>query len=136
MDYLTLTFDPAIRPDGLHSLNSEYVETFWLPVLGPGAICLLRRFGRLHEPIASQGARPQTTIPVGDLAHMVGLKGQLTQNSKLGKVIDRLVWYRFIERTGDRALTISPYMPTLRPKQIDTKLPLSLQALHLVYTAA
>lgn len=129
METLTITFDPAMRPDGRHALCSDYVETFWLPRLGPSSIVLLRTLGRMYEPIATSGVTPHTYIPVAQLAHSLGLKGGISPNSRLGRTFARLEWYRIANITGPLALTVAPYLPTLTARHV-ANLPQCLQAIH------
>ena len=128
MDYLYITFDPAKRPDGIHALTSEYVETFWLPSLGPSAILLLRLLGRIYEPLALTSPQAQTSISISTLAGSLGLglRGGISRNSRLGGAIERLQYNRICEYTGPTSLTVAPYLPRLRQAQIE-RLPDALQ---------
>ena len=135
MDYLYITFDPAKRPDGIHSLRSEYVETFWMPSLGPSAIAFLRFAGHLYEPLAHISERAQTSVPIQQLAPSLGLRGGLSGNSRLGRTISRLDYFRILEHTNPQSITLTPLLPSLRPHQI-AKLPTALQHLHDTHTTS
>src|SRR3954462_15699749 len=67
----------AIRPwpddviDALgHDPRSAYVERFWLGVLGPSAIWLLRRL-----PAGPPAAPPGVELPLTDTAQAIGIGG-------------------------------------------------------------
>ena len=82
---VTVVEDPLRVRHGF-PISSAYVETFWLSHLGPSATCLLRLFDRLtrHPPDR------QITMPVTDLATMVGTPGGTSKNSVITRRIDRL----------------------------------------------
>lgn len=124
-----ITFDPAMIPGGRHALTSEYVETFWLPLLGPSSVVLLRALGRIYEPIAGMTLTPTTGVPIIQLGASLGLRGGITSNSKMGRTLTRLENFGFAQRTGHTTLTIGTYAPNLRGKQI-SRLPAFLQAIH------
>lgn len=97
--------------------RSHYVETCWLPILGPTATWLYRRLGTWAElePEDSQ-------VDLVDLALSLGLGEGIGRNSKLAKGLDRLVRYDVVRLdaqglavrralaplTEYRAVTLSP----------------------------
>lgn len=71
-----------------HSTDSDYVETFYTPVVGPTAMLLLRKMGRI---LATQAAVP---MPVEFLAASVGVGAR-----QFSAAVQRLVMFRLAERT-------------------------------------
>jgi hypothetical protein len=124
MDDQVLTFtrwsDPIVEANGYDGL-SEYVETFWLPVLGPTQVFLVRRLTSMLE---GHGPDAPAVIPVLELAGAMGLAGSV---AALMRALRRL-------RTFDLALTTDELhwqvMTTLPPlaRRHAARLPVSLQA--------
>lgn len=92
--------EPLIDPYGFDP-RSDYVETYWLPVLGPSATLLLRRLGQLgaehpggvdidvHETALSlglgQGARYGNFLrALGRLDHFGMVRGRQDEPGSLG----------------------------------------------------
>lgn len=75
--------DPLVERHG-HDPRSAYVETFWLPVLGPSTTWLIRRIatGFDHAPDGY-------TVNCPDLSRELGLGESLTKNSAFVRAIDR-----------------------------------------------
>ena len=127
-----VTFDPAMAMFGEHELTSDYVETFYLPLIGPSATMMLRAFGWIYTPIAGITATPTTNVPIDVFAQSLGLAGRATgePTRRFRDVLARLERpYRLIERTGPDSLTVAALVPTLTPGRI-AKLPAHLQHLH------
>lgn len=82
---ITVVEDPLRVRHGF-PISSAYVETFWLSHLGPSSTCLLRLFDRLtrHRP------DHRVTLPVQDLATMIGTPSAGSKNSTITRRIDRL----------------------------------------------
>lgn len=68
-----------------YSMDAEYVETFWLPIIGPTATWLARRLAQIaanNEP---------TEVPLIPLAAAIGIAdAKLGKNDTLSKAITRL----------------------------------------------
>lgn len=100
----------------LVALDSEYVERFWLPLLGPSSFCLLRLFARdmgdarnIFDPIVYQHEH---------IAAALNLPNQRVKHS-----LRRLEEYRLLhqDREGLEGLELPVYrldrfIPMLRPK--------------------
>src|ERR1700691_3898339 len=71
--------DPATESIGFHP-RSLYVETFWLPVLGPSATWLLRQL--VDELEASQRG---VDLQLDDVARSLGLGGAGCRHSAFGR---------------------------------------------------
>ncbi len=86
--YLTIELDVD---EGEHALTSSYVERFWLPVLGPTSIVLLRHLGRIRET-QDPLAHVSVIVRVEVLAFELGLGvGGVGKNSPLQRTCKRLV---------------------------------------------
>ena len=67
-------------------LGSSFVEEFWLPVMGPSAVAVLRWIDRR----ADQFGRT-TTIDLAELALAIGLGASTSKHSPIVRTLDRLV---------------------------------------------
>jgi len=102
--------------------RSEYVETFWLPVLGPSATWLLRHFIiRLDE---SPGG---IELDIEDTARSLGLGERLNHNSPFARTIKRCVDFEMAKWLGPRVLAARVRLPPL-PRRHARRLPAPLQA--------
>lgn len=109
-----------------HEPRSEYVELFWLPLLGPTATWLYRRLG------AWATAEPDGfSVDVQELGSSVGLGHSLGRRSALGRSLDRLV-YTGAARRRPGALEVRRALAPLNRSQL-AKLHPSLQAMHEAY---
>lgn len=87
--------------------RSDYVEAYWLPVLGPTATWLFRRFGMLLE--ASSGVTELDTI---DLSMSLGLGSGRGRNCLLAKAIGRLIRFE-VAKWDDDILLVRLAVPKL-----------------------
>lgn len=89
-DRLRATHHPVSHRDGAHEWDSPYVETFWLPTIGPSALLIFRRLNqRLHGRLA-------ITIDLNDLAGEMGLHG-VAANSPVVRTLARLIRFGFAD---------------------------------------
>jgi hypothetical protein len=80
--------DPTVERVG-YEPTSEYVEVFWLPVLGPSATWLYRRLGTFAADV--DAPRP---VNLDLLAHSVGL-ARVSQRGGLDNALTRLTMFGF-----------------------------------------
>ncbi|MCU1488316.1 MAG: hypothetical protein JWN67_5062 [Actinomycetia bacterium] len=85
--------DPTLAARG-HHVRDLYVETFWLPILGPSAVWLLRH-ASFH--IDASG---QYIVGSEELGKRLGLNG-VGRGSPLCRAFDRLVNFHAAVRDGD-----------------------------------
>lgn len=109
--------------DTAHDPRSAYVETFWLPLLGPSTTLLLRR---LAEEFDSQPDGFE--IDCTTLSREIGLGNRLTRRSPFVRTVERCVKFNMAQLTGE-LLYVRQKMPRLSPRQV-TKLSDRLQQLH------
>ena len=113
--------DPVIDEVG-YDTRSQYVETFWLPVLGPSTTWLLRHFTiRLEE--SPDGIE----LDVEDTARCLGLGERLTQNAPFARTIKRCINFEMAEWRGPELLAARVRLPPLARRHL-RRLPESLLA--------
>lgn len=123
-DPLTITVwhDPVVEALG-YPPRSPYVETYWLPILGPTALWTLRRLAAWLE------AEPdETIVDLGTLASELGLSVGLNRNSPVIRTIARLVKFDMAAIQGD-AMAVRCAIPPLARRQL-LRLPEHLVASH------
>ena len=114
--------DPIVSAGGFDP-RSEYVETYWLAVVGPSCVLAARRFA---DWLA---ANPDgIEIPLEDLGRSLGLGGGTGRHAALVRTLERLARFRLaaISRHGYAVRTAFP--PLVR-RQIE-RLPNCLAAHH------
>lgn len=101
-----------------------YVETFWLPILGPTATWLLRRCNSHLD------ARNPGPMPTALLSQCLGLGDGISRASKLADTIARAerFGFAFLSFQGDE-LRVRTHLPLLPARQT-ARLPDPLRALH------
>ena len=104
-----------------HAPRSVYVETYWLPILGPSATWAMRRLTAWLE------AEPDGyDVPLADLSRELGLGPGTGRNAILTRTLSRLVAFAMATPLGD-ALAVRRMMPPLTRRQL-RMLPASLAA--------
>jgi len=114
--------DPLNRETG-YSPRSEYVETFWLPIIGPTTLLLLRKLSLQieREPEGFQ------LLPL-DWIHSLGLAPRGGRHGPLWKSLDRACRFRLAQMVKDKYY-IKQKFPMLNVTQI-SRLPEKLQTFH------
>lgn len=107
----TLLCDPTDLP-----VHSRYVETFWLPRLGPTALWVLRRLTAATRP-------GPTAVKLRDLAHAVGVSPATGRSAPLVTALARLASFGALTVTGDPApadlqVGVRPALPVLSTGQL------------------
>lgn len=107
-----------------HHARSTYVETFWLPFIGPTSTLLLRRVAAWLD--AAPGG---VDVDRQQLAAELGCPGGLGRHSALQRTLERLCRFELATfLTGD-AYLIRLYLPTLPAWRV-ARLPNHLIAAH------
>lgn len=121
--------DPVIDVLG-HDPRSCYVETFWLPTLGPTCVLLMRhladRFDRFPDGIS---------LPVVDTAQALGLGSGDGSSSPLLRSLARLGQFELACPDGDSAIAVRRHLPPVNRRHV-RRLPPSLQAEHAEWVQA
>ncbi|MFZ4517973.1 MAG: hypothetical protein ACOYOP_06275 [Microthrixaceae bacterium] len=116
-------WDPVLATRG-HDPRSAYVERFWLGIVGPSTVLLLRRFARGLEEQPG-GFRASAT----DTARALGLGTGTGRNGPLHRTIDRACTFGLARRTGDREVHVRTHLPPLNARQL-ARLPTVLRRSH------
>jgi hypothetical protein len=120
--------DPVVDAIG-HDPRSSYVETFWLPVLGPSTTWLLRRFAAHLDEFPSG-----VDFEVEDLAKRLGIGERTGPNGPFSRTVKRCVDFQMAEWQGT-SLAVRRHLPPLARRHL-RRLPDSLQADHESLQAA
>lgn len=100
---------------------SSYAETFWLPVLGPTSLWVMRRLV----------ARPRgERVDLEELAGEMGLGNAVAAASPVVRSVTRLAMFDLL-RVRDNAVAIRPMLGHLSYRQ-ELRLPPHLQRLHVL----
>jgi hypothetical protein len=121
--------DPVLDAVG-HDPRSWYVETFWLPTLGPTALLLLRHLADRFE------ANPKgIQLQVADTAAALGLGPREGQSSPLVKSLTRLQQFELACSDGDATIAVRTTLPPVHRRHV-RRLPTALQARHAEWVEA
>ena len=121
--------DPVIDVLG-HDPRSWYVETFWLPTLGPTALLLLRHLADRFEQTPDG-----VELPLADTAAALGLGARDGQNSPLMKSLIRLRQFDLACHETDTTIAVRRVLPPVHRRHV-RRLPAMLQARHAEWVAA
>jgi hypothetical protein len=115
--------DPVLDAIG-HDPRSWYVETFWLPTLGPTALLLLRHLADRFED-SPKGI----DLPIADTAAALGLGPREGQQSPLVRSLTRLQQFELACSDGDVTIAVRTTLPPVHRRHV-RRLPTGLQARH------
>jgi hypothetical protein len=121
--------DPVIDELG-HDPRSQYVEWFWLAVLGPSTVWLLRRLGD-----ALDHAPDGFTLDVHECAAALGIGGASSRRSAMQRTLRRTVQFGVARAHNDHVLDVRRRLPPLNRAQV-LRLPSSLLVAHDDWTRA
>ncbi len=120
--------DPVLDQLG-HDPRSGYVERFWLPVLGPSCLLLLRRLAADLERQPG-GYTLDTAVWARELG--IGMKGG--RNGPFWRAVDRTSRFGAARRNGPR-LAVRRRLPPLSSRQV-SRLPVTLRSAHAEWADA
>jgi hypothetical protein len=113
--------DPVVEALG-HDVRSLYAETFWLPVIGPSALWMLRRLSGLD------GVEVGLTV----LSRELGLGASYARHAPVTRTVARLICFGLAAPVpwpeGDH-LAVRVALPPLTRRQL-ARLPDHLQLRH------
>ena len=104
------------QPDPGHYFDEEYVEWYWLAVLGPTGFCTLRRIHQMTDGLVGKWE-----IERDDFADLVHVSGP-----RLGHTLRRLDHYGLIHHRGHSLWEVPIGVRDLTQGEIDTELPATL----------
>ncbi|MGO8723990.1 MAG: hypothetical protein ACLQRM_14855 [Acidimicrobiales bacterium] len=113
-------YDRVIDEVG-YDARSVYVETFWLPVLGPSTTWLIRHFA-----IRLEGSPEGVELEVQDTARSLGLGERLGPNSPFARTVKRCVDFEMAQWRGPQLLAVRLRLPPLARRHL-RRLPESLR---------
>jgi hypothetical protein len=115
--------DPVIDQLG-HDPRSAYVERFWLSILGPSTVWLLRRLadGLDQEP---EGY----SLDLGELARSIGVGTRGGRNSPFIRTLDRSCRFGASRFVAHDTLAVRRRLAPLNQRQV-ARLPATLQHAH------
>ena len=116
--------DPVIDELG-HDVRSGYVETYWLPILGPSAVWAARR---LVDWLTERDDGVE--VPLEPFARSLGLGGGVTNHSPVVRTLTRLVDFG-MAATGGSTYAIRRRFPPLAARHLE-RLPRYLIECHRV----
>lgn len=115
--------DPTLDVLG-HDPRSRYVETFWLPTLGPTSVLLLRhladRFDRSPRGIE---------LPLSETSAALGLGSREGASSPLVRCLSRLAQFDLACDDGQGTVAVRRRLPPVNRRHV-RRLPVALQVLH------
>lgn len=121
--------DPVVERIGF-SPQSSYVELFWLPVLGPSALLLVRRVADLLVEHADGVA-----VPADELARALGLGGTAGRHAPFPRAVARCVRYGMARAQGTGCLGFRRMVAPL-PLRLARRLPSHLAERHAEWERA
>ncbi len=115
--------DPLVDRLG-HDPRSSYAERYWLPVLGPSALWLLRHL------VAGFDEHPERyELDLLDAPRAIGVGGRGGNHSPFANTVNRLIQFGFLQIAGPSLLIVRTKMPTLTRRQL-LRVPERLRAAH------
>ena len=117
--------DPVVETHG-HLTTGDYVEWFWLPILGPTATWIVRRLAAYAISDVS------TVIDLADLAASLGVTWQPGHDGPFSRALTRCVMFGACAPLADTepmVLAVRRTMPQLPARHL-ARLPSSLREAH------
>ena len=116
-------WDPDLATSGVDP-RDPYVERFWLGILGPSTVLLLRRFAR------GLAERPEGfRVGVADTALALGLGRGTGRNAPINRTVNRAVGFGMLRRPSPGRIEVRTHLPLLAARQLQ-HLPVVQRRLH------
>ena len=115
-----------LLPQNSYELRSVYVETFWLPILGPSTIFFLRFLARKFRVAA---AGEGLILDLKETAQCIGLSDRLSCSAPMIRTIARCIDFDIAKIAGPDTLLVRNFLPPLSRRQ-QNHLPPSLLNLY------
>ena len=104
--------DTVVAPVGFDS-RSDYAEMFWLPVLGPSTLLLLRNIAQRFD------AEPQgLALNIADTAKALGIGSRTGRNSAFHRSITRMVNFSMARVVDESTIAVRQILPPLHSGQL------------------
>ena len=114
--------DPNLRRNG-HDPRSAYVERFWIAVLGPSAVWLLRLLAREFDELAPG---ENLLLNLESTAQRLGLQHRGGRQSTFMRTIDRCRMFDLAHFEHDAVLIVRKLMPPV-PRKLHVRMPRALR---------
>ena len=121
--------DPVIDTLG-YDPRSRYVETFWLPTLGPTAVLLLRHLADRFDRQAGS-----IELTVSDTSHALGLGQRDGSSSPIVRTLNRLAQFDLACDDGADEVAVRRNLPPVNRRHL-RRLPADVQAAHAEWADA
>ena len=115
--------DPVLRRTG-HDPRSVYVERFWLTVLGPSAVWLLRLLAREFDEL---GPHDDLQLDLEFTARRLGLQHRGGRQSTFIRTVDRCRMFDLAYFDDDAVLQVRRRVPPV-PHQLYVRMPRELRS--------
>lgn len=115
--------DPVVAEMG-HAASSLYAEWFWLPVIGPSSLWLIRRISDAIDD------HPEGfDLDTNECAAALGLGNGSGRNSAMQRTLRRIVQFGLARTANAHSLAVRQQLPPLNRMQV-ARLPASLVVAH------
>ena len=115
--------DPVLRRSG-HDPRSVYVERFWVAVLGPSAVWLLRLLAREFDEL---GPDDDLQLDLESTARRIGLQHRGGRQSTFMRTVDRCRMFDLAHFDDDAVLLVRRWVPPV-PRQLYVRMPRELRS--------
>ena len=128
-------FSTADRVRHGWTLDSRFIEEFWLPILGPSSVVLLRWVARHADELTRY-----QHVPLAKLASAIGLGCGVGRHSPICRTLERLTrfdaarWNTVPDTDSPHLSVYSHLLPV--PRRLLAQLPPGMQADHARALAA
>lgn len=109
--------------------RSPYVEDFWLGILGPSTVWLLRRFAAGFDYCPGG-----FDLDLAETARSIGLSDRSSRHSPFLRAVNRTVQFGMAKLTGSEDLAVRRRVPPLTYRQVSRLSP-ALQERHAAWQA-
>lgn len=93
--------------------RSEYAETFWLPILGPSTLLLLRNMAQRFDDEPAG-----LIIDIDETASALGIGSRRGRNSAFHRSVNRIVNFAMARTIDDATLEVRRIIPPLHSGQV------------------
>lgn len=114
--------DPSLRRHG-HDPRSAYVERFWVAILGPSAVWLLRLLAREFDELAPG---EDLRLDLDSTARRLGLQHRGGRASSFMRTIDRCAMFGLAQFAEDAVLMVRRLLPPV-PRRMHDRMPPELR---------
>ncbi len=118
-----------------HGPQGEYAERFWLPVIGPSGLWLLRWTQRELAARDINGHSGGFDIDSNELALRIGLGVGTARQSPLRRSLKRLETFELARRLDEVVVEFRTTLPPVSMRQLE-RMPVNLRREHRVWGQA